>query len=143
MKYKVQFVEKKFKLRFVTVGFGSNWFEMEPVFNIDGTNFIYTSEEVWIMPGQTKIQRDTLLSGNFRTSSIDSISNLINELKDTAIYKTNIHILSGSAAYLQVSNDTKKINFKLHNASDATADKIVAILNSYIPKGYDKLFISQ
>ena len=52
--------EKEFRLHFMTVGFGSNMFEMEPVFKVEGTKFIYTSEEVWILPKQKKIQRDTL-----------------------------------------------------------------------------------
>jgi hypothetical protein len=126
----------------MTVGFGSNMFEMEPVFKVDGTKFIYTSEEVWISPGQKKIEKDTLLIGEFRTSSIDSISNFINRLQDNAIHKANVRVMSGSACYIEISNDLKKISFQLHNTSDTTADKIVTILNSYIPNGFDKLYIS-
>jgi hypothetical protein len=132
---------RNFKLHFMTVGFGSNMFEMEPVFKIDGTKFTYTSEEVWILPGQTKIKKDTFLIGSFRTSSMDSISKLISKVRDSAIYRTNIHIMSGSAAYITIEDDLRKVKFTLHNASDTTADKIVAILNTYIPAKLDKLYI--
>ncbi len=37
-----------FKLSYVSVGFGSNMDEMQPVFKVNGTRFIYTSEEIWI-----------------------------------------------------------------------------------------------
>ncbi len=123
------------------VGFGSNMFDMEPVFKVDGTKFVYTSEEVWILPGQTKIRKDTLLIGNFRTSSMDSISTFTREIKDSVIYRTNAGIMSGSASYITIEDDVKKIKFDLHNASDTTADKIVAILNTYIPNTLTKLSI--
>lgn len=117
-------------------------FDMEPVFKVDKTKFIYTFEDVWIQPGQTKIKKDTLLIGGFRLSSIDSINNLINQLKDSVIYNVG-NYLSGSAACIEISNDKKKIKFDLHNASDSTADKIVAILNTYIPAKMNKLSITQ
>ncbi len=141
-KQQVRRDEKKFRLNFVTVGFGSNMFEMEPVFKVDGTKFIYTSEEVWIFPRQTKIQKDTLLQGDFRISSIDSISTFICQLKESAIHKSNMSVMSGSACYIEILDDIKKINFQLHNTSDTTADKIVSVLNTYIPTGYNKLYIS-
>lgn len=132
---------RNFHLHFMKVGFGSNMFEMEPVFKVNGTKFVYTSEEAWILPGQTKIRKDTLLIGSFRTSSMDSISKLTREVKDSAIYRTNIHIMSGSATHIKIEDDSKKVTFDLHNASDTTADRIVAILNTYIPKTLGKLSI--
>lgn len=132
---------RKFHLHFVTVGFGSNMYEMEPVFKVDGTKFIYTSEEVWIYPKQTKIEKDTLLTGSFRTSSMDSISQLISQVKDSVIHKSNMRIMSGSAAYITIEDDFKKVEFDLHNTSNTTADRIVAILNTYIPATLRKLFI--
>ncbi len=132
---------RKFHLHFMTIGFGSNMFEMEPVFKVNGTNFVYTSEEVWILPGQTTIRKDTLLIGSFRPSSIDSISKLTREIKDSVIYRTNIHIMSGSATHITIEDDLKRVMFNLHNTSDTTADKIVTILNTYIPKTLGKLNI--
>ena len=130
-----------FYLQFVTIGFGSNMFEMQPIFTVNETKFVYTSEEVWVLPGQTNIMKDTLLIGSFRASSIDSILKLTRELKDTAIYRANIHYLSGSLSDITIKDGVKKIIFDLHNASDTTADKIVAILNSYIPGELGKLHI--
>lgn len=123
------------------IGFGSNMFTMQPVFSVQGTKFVYTSEEVWIMPDQKEIQRDILLMGDFRTSAIDSIKNLISELKDSVIFRSSA-ILSGSESDITIKTTTKKIRFELHNASDTTAEKIVDILNSHIPVGFNKLHIS-
>lgn len=98
----------QFSLSFVTIGFGSNMFEMEPVFRVTGNRFVFTSEEVWIKPEQQKIQRDTLLVGLFRTSSIDSIINLVDNRSDTLIDKFNPHISSGSAEYIDIFTGKKK-----------------------------------
>lgn len=131
----------QFTLSFVTVGFGSNMFEMEPVFRVTGNQFVFTSEEVWIRPEQKKIQRDTLLVGLFRTSSIDSIINLVDNISDTLIKKFNSHISSGSAQYIDIFTGKKRIKFNLHNISDATAEKIVAILNTYIMDEKQRLYL--
>lgn len=132
-----------FKLRFQTIGFGSNMFNLGETFVVHDSIFLYTMEEVWIMPDQKEIEPDTLLVGNFRMSSIDSISNLINPIKDSLIDRyPNGLVMSGSACSMVVSNSEKKIKFWLHNASDSTADKIVDILNTYIPEGKQKLHIS-
>lgn len=131
-----------FKLDFVTVGFGSNQFEMQPVFRVDGTRFIYTSEIVWIREGEKNVPKDTLLTGDFRTSSIDSISGFIDSFSDTVIYKADIGIMSGSASYIKVADSCNNIRFELHNRTDTTADKIVAVLNTYIPDSMRKLYIS-
>lgn len=133
-----------FSLSFTTVGFGSNMFEMEPVFKVKNRKFLYTSEEVWLWKGKgkNKLRKDTLLTGAFRNSSADSIVQLISGLKDTVIYKTNASIMSGSAGYLTITTRNKKVRFDLHNASDRRAEAIVAILNSYVPEGMEKMWIT-
>jgi hypothetical protein len=130
-----------FKLACVQVGFGSNMYDMQPVFRANGTKFIYTSEEVWVYPNQTKIQRDTLCIGDLRSSSIDSISNLIEGIKDSVIYRVNTRVMSGGALSINITTNHKEVNFQLHNARESTAEKIVTILNSYIPEGCDKFWI--
>jgi hypothetical protein len=131
----------QFTLSFVKVGFGSNMYEMEPVFRVIGNRFVFTSEEVWIGPKQEKIQRDTLLVGYFRTSSIDSIINLVDNITDTLIDKFNSHIMSGSAQYIDIFTGKKRIKFNLHNISDPTAEKVVAILNTYIIDEKQQLYL--
>ena len=128
-----------FTLEYVCIGFGSNMWEMQPIFRIKGTKFVYTSEEVWRMPDQTEIKRDTLLKGDFRPSAIDSIKYLINPLKDSVIDKANLLIMSGVAISIRIDTDEKKMVFNLHNAPDTTAKKIVAIINSHIPAEHRKL----
>jgi hypothetical protein len=129
-----------FKLEYVRIGFGSNMWTMQPVFRVHGTTFVYTSEEVWIIPEQKEIRRDTLLTGDLRITAVDSIKNLIGAMKDSVIYRSGA-ILSGSKSYITVTTNDKEISFQLHNASDTTAEKIVDILNSHIPAGYRKLHI--
>jgi hypothetical protein len=115
-------------------------FKMQPVFKIKGTNFIYSSEEVWKLPNQKNLQRDTLLIGSIRVSSIDSILNIVKDVTDTLVYKTNVHIMSGGMDDITITSGLKKIRFKLHNASDERAKKIISILNTYIPFGMEKLY---
>ncbi|MCX6315789.1 MAG: hypothetical protein NTW29_00745 [Bacteroidetes bacterium] len=131
-----------FSLQYMKAGFGSNRYNMQPVFNIRGHKFIYTSEEVWIMPGQKNIARDTLLTGQVRESSFDSLINLIKGFKGTYIQRSNPHIMSGSASYITIHHNYKKLVFDLHNDTHPTADSIVAILNTYIPDSLNKLTIS-
>lgn len=134
--------ENNFKLSFVTVGLGSNMYKMQPVFKVEDKRFSYTLEKGWSSAHQHKIKTDTLLTGDFRKSSADSISNLLADLKDSIVSRSNPYVLSGLAAYIEVSTAAQKITFSLHNQSDNTADKIVAILNSYIPEGFKKLHVS-
>lgn len=136
-------INLNFKLHYMQVGFGSNMSDMQPIFKVDGVNFIYTSGEVWLWPGQTELERDTLLRGNFRTSSIDSILNFISQVQDTLTRKSNPYVMSGSASFIEISTGLKKISFHLHNSSDTTAEKIVSLLNSHIPKEYQKLYINK
>jgi hypothetical protein len=121
-----------FSLEYYTTGFGQNTDYMQPVFKVKGTKFVYTYEEMWGDPAQKKIRRDTLLLGNFRISSIDSISSLIGEIKDSLIHKTNIHSLGGSEEDIEILTGEKKIRFQLFNATDTTATKIIMILDAYM-----------
>jgi hypothetical protein len=125
---------RNFKLRFVTIGFGSNMFRMQPVFSVNNSSLVYTAEQVWVRTGDTNIRRDTLLVCNFRVSSIDSISNLISNIKDSVVYKVDPYIMSGVQRNMVISDGIKQIRFQLHNASDTTAEKIISILHTYIPK---------
>lgn len=47
--------------------------------------------------------------------------------------------MSGGIHSISVENDKINITFRLHNASDSTAQKIVDILNSNIPADKQKL----
>jgi hypothetical protein len=123
--------EVDFELTYITIGFGQNKYHMQPAFRVRGIRFVYTYEDMWRMPDR-KLQCDTLLVGDFRISSIDSISNLINEIKDTVIHKSNIHFIGGAEREIEVSTAQKKISFQLLNTTDTSASKIITILNSYM-----------
>jgi len=111
------------------------------MFDIDSLKFTYTLGDVWVSPGAEKAKPDTLITGSIRQSSIDSIMDLIKDLKDTTIDKIETGISSGGIAYLSIFADHNDICYKLFNAYNATADKIAAILNTYIPPSFDKVCI--
>lgn len=131
-----------FTLSYISIGLGSNMWEMQPMFRVEGSQFVYTKEAAWHFKGSEMPKADTLLIGRFRASSIDSILNISTEIKGDSVYKLNPRIMSGGIINLYFSNQKRKLSFDLHNASDTTAEKIVSILNTYIPDKYQKLWIS-
>jgi hypothetical protein len=121
-----------FKLTYNRVGLGPNMYELQPAFRVKNNSFIFTHEEAWVFNKKIKPAMDTLYSGLFRTSSIDSISSILLRLKKDKIdvYK---HYTDGAIDFLEIEIQKKKYSFKMDNTSDTTAEKIIAILNCYIP----------
>lgn len=134
--------DTSFTLSYISIGLGSNMWTMQPMFRVKGCQFIYTSEEAWQFKDSEKPKADTLLIGNFRASSIDSILNLSTEIKGDSVYRLNTGVMSGGIINLYFSSNRRKLSFDLHNANDTTAQKIVDILNGYIPDKHRKLWIS-
>jgi hypothetical protein len=122
-----------FQLTYIYAGLGSGYNSMQPVFKVNGNDCIYTLEENSSWTGEFTQEPDTLFIGKFRQSSIDSIIDLISDIKDTLIYNTNPEIMSGGIHSIKIATDGIDLTFRLHNASDPVAEKIVAILNSNIP----------
>lgn len=102
-----------FKLTFKTVGFGSNILKMQPVFRVIDNKFIYTSEQAWTFKNEKPEKPDTLNSGNFRNSSIDSILSVVEELKDSVVNKIGSYTLSGCDNYIKMSTQSSKVTFRL------------------------------
>lgn len=127
-----------FKLHYMQVGFGSTMYELQPVFVINNNGFVYTIEEVWIYPNQTNITRDTLAIGNFRKSSIDSIVNIVNSTNGSFISKSRL-LSSGTATYMSIKAGNKKLKIDLLNSSDATAERILNIINTYMVQKFSAL----
>lgn len=122
-------------------GLGSNFGSMQPVLKVKGNKFIYTFEQNSYYKYSKRSLRDTICSGHFRTSSIDSILNTIKDYRDTSIHKANFNILSGGIFTCSVSDGHKKIVFELRNETDSTLNKIIDIVNGNIPEGLPKLFL--
>lgn len=133
--------KKIFHLCYTSVGMGSNFTSMQPVFNANGNKFIYTSEQTSYYNGMEKKTPETILTGKFRKSSIDSILDLIHEIKDSLVFRNNTHISSGGIQYIVITKDKINLEFELWNETDPIAEKIVAILNNYIPDEKGKLFL--
>ena len=130
-----------FELTYISIGFGSNFSSMQPVFRVKGSTFYYESRQTSYYEGQPLNKPDTLQVGKFRRSSADSILALVRDIKDTLVYKTNVHVMSGGVHEISIRTSTKRILFRLHNATDSTAKKIVAILNNYIEDKDQKLWL--
>lgn len=129
-----------FKLYYSYAGLGSGMGSMQPKFRETGTNYVYTFEQNSFYTKPDK-QPEPRYNGILRNSSIDSIINLVKDIKDTLIYKTNAGIMSGGIHNLSVSFGKINVTFQLHNAYDPTAQKILDILNSNIPDDKEKLWI--
>jgi len=131
-----------FTLSYISVGLGSNMWHMQPAFRAKDNRFIYTMEQTWQSENFKKQKPDTLVTGSLRQSSIDSIVNLANEIKGDSVYKLNSKVMSGGVVYLTITNENRTLHFHLSNSFDATAQKIIAILSTYIPTTHQQLWIS-
>ena len=135
-----KYLEKfeNFKLYYSTSGLGSGMGSMQPTFKVTGKNYVYTSEQNSYY-GKPNKKPENICVGTLRTSSIDSILTILKDIKDTLIYKFNPGIMSGGIQNISVKYEKINVTFKLHNASDSTAQKIVDILNTNIPADKQKL----
>lgn len=131
----------RFELTFFSVGMGSNFASMQPVFTVKGNEFTYSSVQTGYHRGNPVQENFTPVTGKFRQSSIDSIIGLTENMSDTMIYETNAHIMSGVIHHLSIRAPGRKTVFRLHNASHPTAKKIIQILNTYVPKQDQKLWL--
>jgi hypothetical protein len=127
-------VDKPFYLTYTYAELGSNIGKKEPTVRISGTRLIYTYEQNSSWDGKIlKEDVDTILVGAFRETSIDSIKNILVNLKDTTIFQTNPCIISGGIHYLTVAFGTDTTKFELMNTFDYTALLITNLLNQYLP----------
>lgn len=125
--------QPQFYLYYAFAGLGSNMGRFEPTLRAKGTSFIYTYEQNSYY-GKKNNRIDTICIGKFRQSSVDSIINLVKNLNDTTIYRTNPGIMSGGIHFLTVVAGRDSTKFELGNTFDYTALKIVNIINTYLPK---------
>jgi hypothetical protein len=124
-----------FHLYYCFSGLGSNMGSLQPTIKIDGTNFLYTYEQNSYY-GKKSTRVDTVCIKPFRQSSIDSIVDIVKDLKDTSISEYNFCIMSGGIHWLTIINGTDTINFQLSNTFHYKALKVAYILNEYTP--FDK-----
>lgn len=129
-----------FKLSYSYSGLGSGIGSMQPTFRVTGKNFVYTSEQNSYY-GEADKKTENICKGLLRTSSIDSILNIVKDIKDTLVYKTNVGVMSGGIHNISVKYEKINMTFRLHNASDSTAQKIIDILNSNIPADKQRLWL--
>ena len=114
-------------------GLGSNLGNFEPTLRVKGTKFKYTYEQNSSLFGKFSNKAKKISSGHFRQSSVDSILDLVKDMKDTLISRFNPCIMSGGIHFLTIANGTDTTKFDLHNTFDYTALKIISIINEYLP----------
>jgi len=130
-----------FYLYYGFAGLGSNLGSFQPTIIIRGTSFVYTYEQnsYW---GEKSKEKDTICLALFRQSSIDSILEIVKNLKDTTINEYNHCIMSGGIHFLSISNGIDTTSFELMNTFDYTALKVADILNQYVPAD-KKLWVNE
>jgi hypothetical protein len=121
-----------FFLRYLSAGLGSGMGSMQPTIYVSNQRFVYTWEQNSYYGEKTK-KPDTICILPFRQSSVDSILEIVNPLKDSTISRFNPCVMSGGVQYLTVGNGPDTVHFSLHNSADTTALKIMKILNQYAP----------
>lgn len=125
-----------FKLDLTTAGLGQNIFEMQPMFRVRGSHFIYSFEEAWQWPDRS-VEKDTIYIGLLRSTSIDSIISIAESIPDTNIYRSR-RFTGGSVQDLVITTPRKKLKITTFNADDTIAAKVIAILNSNLPPTVDR-----
>lgn len=130
-----------FRLRYTYVGLGCNFGSMYPTFRVRGINYVYSLEQNSIYNTKYNKKPKFICNGKLRVSSLDSIINIVKNIKDTIVYQTNNGSMTGVNHYISVKFEKKHINFHLHNDWDSSAQKIVKILNSNIPPKKRKLWL--
>lgn len=122
-----------FNLWYSYSGLGSNYGSLQPVFRVKGPHYVYSFEQNSTLIGIYDKKPKYHFSGELRLASIDSILDLVKNLKDTIVDKWDSYIMSGGVHSIKVEFNEINVEFHLRNAHDSTAQKIVDILNSNIP----------
>jgi hypothetical protein len=118
---------EKLHLDYFFVGLGSNRFQTFPKVTVEGESLVYEEKYKKRIRYRTKL----------KAGALDSIERIINSIKDTAVIRVNLCILSGGVYRLNVVSSRKTVRFYLTNTFDSAAFRIVTILNEYLPKRYE------
>ena len=112
-------------------GMGSNRGHRYPVLRIRDTGFIYTKEQTSGF-GDYFPDPDTLLTGTFPQSAIDSITDLVKAYHHSEIFRSNNCIMSGGIYHLSIARGTDTVRFTMMNTFDYLALKITTIIDHHI-----------
>ena len=127
-----------FYLYYGISGLGSNFGKLEPTVIVRNNQFIYEKVQNSYWSKRNK-KAEFINKGFFRQSSVDSILNLVKDLKDSTIFKTNPCIMSGAIVFITIAKGTDTTKYTLGNTFDTLTLKIKDILNAYLPKN-EKLY---
>lgn len=134
------FVESGFELTYSYAGMGSNVGSWFPGFKVVGNEFTYQVEQNSCYSGETAPPKEQL-TGTLSDETMNGLEAIFNSLPDTAIYATNVSVMSGGVHTIVLASPVKMVKFTLHNEWHATAQQIVDLLNPYIPEEYARLWL--
>ena len=127
-----------FSLTYSWAGLGSNLGHLAPMFVVTGTHYDYSMRQNSYMGKQT-IEPENVCEGELSDATTTKIIDLVKNIEDSMVYNTNAGVMSGGIYTIIIKYQDIDVEFKLHNASDPIAAKIVDLLNSHIPEEHRKL----
>ncbi|MEO9534028.1 MAG: hypothetical protein ABJG68_03450 [Crocinitomicaceae bacterium] len=131
----------EFQLRFSFAGLGDNSGTSATGFQLEGNHFKIVNETNQCHEGGLDPNSKTLTEGELSEETMEALMEVFNDLSDTTIYKTDLTVSSGGVHTLTMATSVKMVKFSLHNETDETARKIIAIINEGLPEGVEKLWI--
>ena len=136
--------QEGFQLRYSFAGLGSNMGQAFAGFKLEGNHYQFVTEVNSCKKGQST-DPEVQYEGEFSDEIMEGLIAIFNETPDTAIYETNVSIMSGGVHTITMGSAVKMVKFTLHNATHPTAIKIVDLINSALPQveGQDKLWLHE
>jgi len=120
-----------FHLTYCYAGKGSNMGTLQPYFEIIDSVFVYSYKQNSAFESSS-LETDTLQKGIIRKTSIDSIIDLVDEIEDSVITKTNLGVDNGGLITVSIRTKEIKLTISMLNCYDTIADRIIQVLNTYI-----------
>jgi hypothetical protein len=131
----------EFQLRYSFAGLGSNTGTSAAGFKLEGNHFEIVKEVNKCYEGGLDTNSNTVSEGELSDETMKALMLVFNDLSDTAIYETNLSVMSGGVHTITMATSIKMVKISLHNANHALADRIVAIINEDLPEGVVKLWL--
>lgn len=100
------------KISSVWIGLGSNLGSMQPVFKSVGTQYSYIYKQTSFLSPDHKPD-EPICAGTLNISSLDSIIDLVKDIKDTSIWKNNSRVRSGGIQNIWIQHDSINLTFTL------------------------------
>lgn len=125
-------VSKPFTLSFGLSGLGSNMGGRFPVLRITDNEYALTNEQTSSWTGEISEEKELMDKGTIKRETIDSIIAIADSFGYREVFDSNPCIHSGGIYFLTIVNGADTLTFSLMNTFDATALRIVRLLDPYM-----------